>query len=184
MVGVFADEICDSHQSSTSRPHIDRCEAVRHCRWVDEVVPDAPRALDEAFLRAKKIDYVAIDEGSSVDPACDKARVAGYDTVKSLGRALSHRYIPSMKVITSYNTGKAIPTRRAAMVARPEYKQDASEISPIESGKNTLRGIPASLKEAVTPRLPNQNFELPAEEVEVAESPFEEPKVDEFGAGL
>lgn len=86
MVGVFSDELCDSYQSPTSRPHVDRCEAIRHCRWVDEVVPDAPWSLDETFLRAKKVDYVAIDEGSSVDPACDKARVAGYDVVKRLGK--------------------------------------------------------------------------------------------------
>ena len=92
--------------------------------------------------------------------------------------------------MTSHDTGKAIPTRRAAMMTRPELKQDASEVSPTESGKSTLRGVPPSLKEAVTPRLPSQSFKLPAEEVaeevteEVAESPFEEPKVDEFGAGL
>ena len=52
------------------------------------MVPDAPWRLDEAFLRAKKIDYVAIDEGSSIDPGCDKERVRGYDDVKGLGGCL------------------------------------------------------------------------------------------------
>jgi len=39
-----------------------RCEGVRHCRWVDEVIPDAPWILDAAFLDKWKIDYVAHDE--------------------------------------------------------------------------------------------------------------------------
>jgi choline-phosphate cytidylyltransferase len=39
-----------------------RCEAVRHCRWVDEVIPDCSWFLDAAFLETWKIDYVAHDE--------------------------------------------------------------------------------------------------------------------------
>ncbi|KAH9948444.1 hypothetical protein B0H21DRAFT_733324 [Amylocystis lapponica] len=31
--------------------HAERCEAVRHCRWVDEVVPDAPWVIDESFIQ-------------------------------------------------------------------------------------------------------------------------------------
>lgn len=65
-------------------PHIERCELLRHCRWVDEVVPDAPWTLDETFLRSRRIDYVAIDEGISIDPACDCDRLKGYDLVKSI----------------------------------------------------------------------------------------------------
>ncbi len=51
---------------------------------MDEIVPDAPWKLDEAFLSAMRIDYVAIDEGVSINPAYDKERVKGYDLVKSL----------------------------------------------------------------------------------------------------
>ena len=92
MVGVLADDLCEAHQSPIIWPHVDRCEVLRHCRWVDEVVPDAPWTIDEQFLKAKKIDYVAIDEGSSVNPACDKERLRGYDLVKSLRE---YRYILS-----------------------------------------------------------------------------------------
>jgi choline-phosphate cytidylyltransferase len=42
--------------------HIPRCEAVRHCRWVDEVLPDAPWVLTPEFLQKWAIDYVAHDE--------------------------------------------------------------------------------------------------------------------------
>lgn len=30
--------------------HAERCESVRHCRWVDEVVAEAPWVIDEEFL--------------------------------------------------------------------------------------------------------------------------------------
>lgn len=84
LVGVFSDDICAQHGASTRTSHLERCELLRHCRWVDEIVPDAPWKLDEAFLSAMRIDYVAIDEGVSINPAYDKERVKGYDLVKSL----------------------------------------------------------------------------------------------------
>ena len=84
LVGVFSDELCGRYGAQTRTPHLERCELVRHCRWVDEVVPDAPWKIDEAFLSAMRIDCVAIDEGVSIDPAYEKERVKGYDLVKSL----------------------------------------------------------------------------------------------------
>lgn len=42
--------------------HAERCESVRHCRWVDEIVSDAPWVIDQAFLDKHRIDYVAHDE--------------------------------------------------------------------------------------------------------------------------
>ena len=61
---------------------------MRHCRWVDEVVLDAPVVLSEDFLTRHRVDYVAVEEGSSVDPAISKPRLAGYDLVKSIGPSL------------------------------------------------------------------------------------------------
>lgn len=84
LVGVFSDDTCAQNGIVTTVPHLERCELLRHCRWVDEVVPDAPWKLDEAFVTAMRIDYVAIDEGVSIDPAYDKERVKGYDIIKGI----------------------------------------------------------------------------------------------------
>ncbi|KIP10006.1 hypothetical protein PHLGIDRAFT_28695 [Phlebiopsis gigantea 11061_1 CR5-6] len=90
LVGVFPDRICEQYSQKLKIPQVERCELVRHCRWVDEVVEDAPWRIDDAFLSAYRIDYVAIDEGASIDPAYDKERVKGYDVVKGL-----RKYIPT-----------------------------------------------------------------------------------------
>lgn len=168
LVGVFADEFCDQYKCSPRTPHIERCELVRHCRWVDEVVPDAPWRIDEAFLRARKIDYVAIDEGSSIDPACDKERVRGFDIVKGLR--------------------KGIPTRRTTGV-QPTYSVCATAISTPSTRHNTLRGVPAELAEAAAATAKNSpipEYITPKDEATDGDdgNPFEEPKVDEFGAGV
>jgi glycerol-3-phosphate cytidylyltransferase-like family protein len=65
IVGVFPDAERGQHNLLPLRPHVERCEIVRHCRWVDEVVPDAPWALDEEYLQRHKVDYVAVEEGST-----------------------------------------------------------------------------------------------------------------------
>jgi glycerol-3-phosphate cytidylyltransferase-like family protein len=38
-----------------------RCESVRHCRWVDEVLADAPWVLTDDYLTLHSIDFVAHD---------------------------------------------------------------------------------------------------------------------------
>ncbi|KAI0792086.1 hypothetical protein C8Q75DRAFT_618955 [Abortiporus biennis] len=158
MVGVHSDVACDQHGSPTTRTYLERCEVVRHCRWVDEVIPDAPWIIDEAFLKARRIDYVAIDEGTSVDPTCDKERVKGYDLVKGLHKALH--------------------TRRTVGLTHPEPKSVLSTPRIGGSRASTLRGV------SHTAALENIKDVLgPALEDTHSESPFEEPKVDEFGSG-
>jgi cytidyltransferase-like protein len=100
-VGIFSDELCQTYQcqSPLKVSHAERCEVVRHCRWVDEIIPDAPWAVDDQFILQRKFDYLALAEGMSVDPSCDKFRLKGYDTLKKIGRV--------------------IPTRRTSGVASP-----------------------------------------------------------------
>ncbi|KAH8084878.1 hypothetical protein BXZ70DRAFT_957348 [Cristinia sonorae] len=92
LVGVNSDQQCMEHKSKTVMSHAERCESVRHCRWVDEVVPDAPWVIDQEFLDKYKIDYVAHDE--------DPYGSAGHDDVyaycKSQGKFLPTRRTPGI----------------------------------------------------------------------------------------
>lgn len=40
----------------------ERYEAVRHCRYVDEIVKDAPWEVDEEYIAKHKIDFIAHDD--------------------------------------------------------------------------------------------------------------------------
>lgn len=59
-----------------------RLEAARHCRWVDEVVAEAPWVIDEDFLEKYQIDYVAHDE----NPYAGLGQEDVYALVKSQGK--------------------------------------------------------------------------------------------------
>lgn len=58
---------------------------MRHCRWVDQVVADAPWVIDEEFIQKHQIDYVAHDE----DPYGAVGHDDVYDYVKKQGQSLS-----------------------------------------------------------------------------------------------
>ncbi|ORY22133.1 hypothetical protein BCR39DRAFT_552231 [Naematelia encephala] len=62
LVGVCSDALCEDHKSAPAMTHAERCESVRHCRWADEVLPDAPWVVDQAWLEKHDIDYIAHDE--------------------------------------------------------------------------------------------------------------------------
>ncbi|KAJ7760491.1 cholinephosphate cytidylyltransferase [Mycena metata] len=91
VVGVFSSETCDRFGTPAALPAGERCEIVRHCRWVDEVLSDAPCPLDATFLARHKIDYVAVEEGATVDPEYNKLRLKGYDEMKRNGAVILTR---------------------------------------------------------------------------------------------
>ncbi|KAF8216423.1 hypothetical protein K438DRAFT_1558161 [Mycena galopus ATCC 62051] len=110
VVGVFSNNTCDRFGTPSAVPEVERAEIVRHCRWVDEVLPDAPCTLDTQFLVQHKIDYVAIEEGATVDPSYDKLRLKGYDEMKKNG----------MVILTRRTTGVVSVPPRTPVPPEPE----------------------------------------------------------------
>lgn len=53
------------------------------------MIADAPWTVNDQFFFDQKFDYLALDEGTSVDPACDKFRLKGYDALKKIGEYIS-----------------------------------------------------------------------------------------------
>lgn len=62
LVGVTGDSETISRKGLTVLSGAERAETVRHCKWVDEVIPNCPWVVTPEFLDEHKIDYVAHDD--------------------------------------------------------------------------------------------------------------------------
>ena len=86
LVGVCGDTITHKEKGLTVMSENVRYESVRHCKWVDEVIPDAPWVITPEFLTKHNIDFVAHDAipyASSTSGASDV-----YSGVKQMGKFL------------------------------------------------------------------------------------------------
>uniref|UniRef100_M8APZ9 choline-phosphate cytidylyltransferase n=1 Tax=Aegilops tauschii TaxID=37682 RepID=M8APZ9_AEGTA len=61
LVGCCNDELTHQYKGRTVMTEDERYESLRHCKWVDEVIPDAPWVVTEEFLNKHNIDFVAHD---------------------------------------------------------------------------------------------------------------------------
>jgi choline-phosphate cytidylyltransferase len=81
LVGVCSDELVRKYKASPVLSSVERYESVRHCKWVDEVVEDAPWQVDGEFMAKHNIDYIAHDEEPYVSAGSDDV----YAYAKSIG---------------------------------------------------------------------------------------------------
>lgn len=65
--------------------HEERAESVRHCKWVDQVVENAPWVIDEEFLIKYEIEYVAHDDLPYSSDHSDDV----YEFIKKSGRFIA-----------------------------------------------------------------------------------------------
>jgi choline-phosphate cytidylyltransferase len=62
LVGVTGDAETHKRKGLTVLTGAERAETVRHCKWVDEVLPNCPWIVTKEFLAEHNIDYVAHDD--------------------------------------------------------------------------------------------------------------------------
>ncbi|KAK9088154.1 hypothetical protein Scep_027236 [Stephania cephalantha] len=84
LVGCCNDELTHKYKGKTVFTESERYESLRHCRWVDEVIPNAPWVITQDFIDKHKIDYVAHDSLPYADAS--GAGVDVYQYVKSIGK--------------------------------------------------------------------------------------------------
>ncbi|KAI9473585.1 MAG: hypothetical protein EXX96DRAFT_578585 [Benjaminiella poitrasii] len=84
LVGVCSDAETHKRKGKTVMTDTERYESVRHCKWVDQVIPDAPWIVTQEFLDRYQIDYVAHD----AEPYQSTESGDVYAFVKAQGRFL------------------------------------------------------------------------------------------------
>ncbi|KAM7524331.1 hypothetical protein LguiA_014233 [Lonicera macranthoides] len=84
LVGCCNNEITHKFKGKTVMTEAERYESLRHCKWVDEVIPDAPWVLSQEFIDKHNIDYVAHDSLPYADASGAGNDV--YEFVKSIGK--------------------------------------------------------------------------------------------------
>ena len=62
LVGVTGDAETHKRKGLTVLSGAERAETLRHCKWVDEVLPNCPWIVTPEFIEKHKIDYVAHDD--------------------------------------------------------------------------------------------------------------------------
>ena len=65
LVGVHSDEALESYKRERILTMEERVAAVAGCRWVDEVLPDAPLEIDREWIEKHDIHIVAHGDDSS-----------------------------------------------------------------------------------------------------------------------
>ncbi|XP_030456046.1 choline-phosphate cytidylyltransferase 2 [Syzygium oleosum] len=84
LVGCCNDEITHKFKGKTVMTEEERYESLRHCKWVDEVIPDAPWVVTKEFLDKHNIDFVAHDALPYADTSGAGNDV--YEFVKAIGK--------------------------------------------------------------------------------------------------
>ncbi|KAI9508024.1 hypothetical protein F5148DRAFT_1199876 [Russula earlei] len=145
LVGVNNDELVKQYKFKCVMEYPERCEAVRHCRWVDEVVPDAPWVIDAAFIQKYNIDYVAHDD----EPYVSAGHQDVYAFVKSIGKFIPTRRTPGIstssileRIVKSYRKRdfdkKLEKMGLAELIAQGSDYEDKGEIDgPGQDGQHS-----------------------------------------------
>lgn len=85
VVGICNDELTQRLKGNTVMTEKERYDSVRHCRYVDEILRDAPWMVTPDFMDRFRIDFVAHDSAAYGAPGTEDI----YKEVKAQGRFIS-----------------------------------------------------------------------------------------------
>ena len=106
LVGVHADETVMSYKRRPILSMEERVASVKHCRYVDEVISDAPLTIDRAWIEQHEIDLIL--HGDDVSRETEES---WYRTPIEMGIYRSVAYTPGI------STTEIIARIKAAEVA-------------------------------------------------------------------
>ena len=82
LVGLPSDAETHARKGLTVLDEKERAETLRHCKWVDEVIEDAPWVITPEFIEEHKIDFVAHDDLPYVSAESDDI----YEPLRKAGK--------------------------------------------------------------------------------------------------
>lgn len=92
IAGIARDDDCLKYKRLPIMTHDERARSVRACKYVDDVIENAPWVITQEFLDNHAIDYVCHDEASY--PSASEADI--YAFVKSIGKFVPIERTPSI----------------------------------------------------------------------------------------
>jgi cytidyltransferase-like protein len=69
VVGIHSDDTVESYKRRPLMTMAERMAVVAGCRYVDEVIADAPLVVDEAWLKTHRVDLVVHGDDFDLDTA-------------------------------------------------------------------------------------------------------------------
>ncbi|CBY24773.1 unnamed protein product [Oikopleura dioica] len=146
MVGVVSDEVTHKFKGRTVMADTERYEAVRHCKYADEVVQNAPWIIDDDFLDKNQIDFVAHDD----EPYTIGSAEDAYGFVKEKGMFLATQRTPGIstsdiikRIIKNYDVYVRRNLRRG-------YKRSELNVGPIHATRIKLTDFADETKASLT----------------------------------
>lgn len=107
VAGCCADEITHRLKGKTVMSEDIRYEGLRHCKWVSEVITEAPWFLTTDFLEEHRIDFVAHDAVPYTSAGSDDV----YASIKKMGKFLETQRTDGIstsdlivKIVREYDT--------------------------------------------------------------------------------
>ncbi|XP_051538919.1 choline-phosphate cytidylyltransferase B isoform X2 [Myxocyprinus asiaticus] len=145
IVGVCSDDLTHKFKGFTVMTEDERYEALRHCRYVDEVLRDAPWTLTQEFLEKHKIDFVAHDDipysSAGSEDVYKHIKEAGKEKQSSLKSMHMFLFRPGLTYVSV--SGMFVPTKRTEGISTSDLITRIVRDYDVYARRNLQRGYTA-----------------------------------------